>query len=513
MRRTGVCVLTAVVFATLPLLSARAETPAPVDLLRDIAWQYSRDGGKTFSDQPGEIGPKDAVLARAEFDSSDVPSPAWLELSHELPGSVQAAFRLNGQALQGPLEGMNYRTIPALDAGMLRKGRNALEATLKAAKAKPPPPATVRASLCLMLPAHLRFQTAPVLGCVGADYFTVSCRTNLPAKVTIGHIRTSGAKVGMLSVDGESFGLIHRFRVKVNGADSYDYQLDAAAGGAARASASGRVVVPAPGKPLRFVALGDNRTNVKDWAQVASAARAVGGALTIHVGDMVTAGRNDWEWDEQFFAPAAELFAAAPLFPVIGNHEQSAPLYDAFFAVPDGDAKARSWAQQVGDVLLIGIDGRADWSADSANARWLEAQLAGAKAKFIFLVNHYPAWTSGGHGGLDAEGKPKELATRQGQEVIFPLLQKYRATALIAGHDHLYERSEPPGGVSHIITGGAGAPLRGKAKDAEKQNPHSKVFASTLHYCVFDVRDDRCEMKVFTPDGQLLDQRAWDARK
>jgi len=93
-----------------------------------------------------------------------------------------------------------------------------------------------------------------------------------------------------------------------------------------------------------------------------------------------------------------------------------------------------------------------------------------------------------------------------------PLLKKYNATAMFAGHDHCYERSEPEEGVTMIISGGAGAPTYGKSKDAEKQNPYSKVFARQRHYCLLTVDGDVCTMKVFRPNGTMIDTRSWTAR-
>jgi hypothetical protein len=83
---------------------------------------------------------------------------------------------------------------------------------------------------------------------------------------------------------------------------------------------------------------------------------------------------------------------------------------------------------------------------------------------------------------------------------------------LISGHDHLYERSEPPAdkGVTCIVSGGSGAPLYQKSRHAN--NPYSKVLVSTLHYCVFDVSGDACEMKVYGLDGKLLDEKTFPAR-
>jgi hypothetical protein len=268
------------------------------------------------------------------------------------------------------------------------------------------------------------------------------------------------------------------------------------------------------GGKLRFAALGDNRTNPQDWAKVAGAVVKAKPDLVVHTGDLVASGRDDWQWDQECFGPAKGLFAAIPCFPVIGNHEENSPLYGELFYSPTADGRGSNWTHRIGKILLIGIDSGKEWSTGGECAKWLEAQLAGAKdANFIFLASHDPAWTSGTHGSLGPDGRPSERAVRQFQDVVFPLLAKYRATAMIVGHDHFYERSEPPGGVTQIITGGAGAPLRQKAENAAKQNPYSKAFASTLHYCLLEVDETTCTMKAFDLEGKTIDSRTWEARK
>jgi hypothetical protein len=211
-----------------------------------------------------------------------------------------------------------------------------------------------------------------------------------------------------------------------------------------------------------------------------------------------------------FFGPAKDPLATIPTFAAIGNHEQNSPLFLRMLPTPNGK---KNWSQQIGPVLLIGIDGSMDWNTGSKLAKWLDETLAGSKAKFIFLLNHYPAWTSSRHGGLNGQGRPNERPIRLGQDVIMPLLRKYGATAMISGHDHIYERSEPPDGVTVIITGGAGAPLYEKSSRADKQNPHSKVLARAHHFCLFSVKGNTCSMKAVTVDGKVIDTRTWKARK
>lgn len=503
-------------------VSALAQTtrPAePANLLAGAKWSYSLDGGKTFSTEAPTIksGTTAEITARTEFEVADTAGLVVLELTPNLPtqSSQHLKFFLNGEQIKPPMEEMNYKTIPAIDAKMLKAGKNVLSARITLKNNAKDYRLDIAMRLAALKAEHLKIQTGPILGAIGENYFTVTCRTNMPAETSITTI-TRDRRARIFEPDPpatSSKGLLHRFRINTHLLPSdcecilWVKCLDHAI----------KVIQFTPPclavQDLRFVAMGDSRTNPKDWAKVAGAVLKVKPDLVVFSGDMVAYGLNDWQWDEEFIGPAKELFATIPFYAVIGNHEANAPLYNELFYTPSKDGKSRNWSQEINGVLLIGIDGEQDFSAGSENYKWLEKTLDESKAKFIFFFSHYPAWTSAGHGRLDKEThRPRERAVRQGQDVLAPLLTKYKATAFICGHDHVYERSELPGGLTHIISGGAGAPLRKKVENAEKQNPYSKVFASTLHYCIFEVKGDTCTMKVVTPEGKVIDTREWKAR-
>ena len=370
----------------------------------------------------------------------------------------------------------------------------------------------------------LKIQTGPILGAFDAGYFTVTCCTNQPASVRVARVNAAGEQE--TAVADSAAGQIHRLKVPRTAAAAQgearaaapEYVLIAAGdgqGGSAGAALSVKLAAPPPitkGEKFTFVAMGDSRTYPDKWAVVAAAARKSNPRFVLFTGDMVSDGADEASWERDFFGPAKELFAATPFYTVRGNHERRGARFDEIIYSPSPDGRARHWSQRQGDATIIGVDGLEDWSAGGENAKWLEGVLAACDSKFIFLADHYPAWTSSTHGKLDAAGRPMERPTREGQDVILPLLAKYKATAFLAGHDHCYERSEPEGGVTVIITGGAGAPLYPKAADAEKQNPWSRVFASRLNYCLFEISGDVCEMKALSPDGALIDTRTWRAR-
>ena len=508
-------------------IHAEQQVLPPKDLLTGAAWEYSIDNGETFSAAPPTVSPgKSAmIVARVSFIVKKPPVCTHLELSRLNFRQSEPIYELNGTKLKGPLEGMRYRTIPAIEPSLLRPGQNTLTARLKVVNKKPRSgrgrDVTVRLqpALLALKAKHLKFDIEPVLGAFGPGFFTITSRTNIPAKVAVYSIDLKKKKLKLLADSPK--GLLHRIRVQVGPTDKPSRCLVVAENSEHREIAS--ITVPPTGKTdrkyFRFVAMGDCRTYPADWAKVAAAVLREKPELMAFVGDMVSWGPNDWEWVEECFGPGRDLFAAVPTYPVIGNHEDRAPLYyEVFYTPPHGkdneDGRSTAWSQQIGGVLLIGIDGEEDFSAGTKHYQWLEELLRNVgDAEFIFLFNHYPAYSSDGHGGLDDNGRPLEKPMARAREHIIPLLSKYKVTAYICGHEHCYERSELPGGVTHIISGGGGAPLSKKAKTAAQQNPYSKVFASKLHYCLFEVAGGTARMKVLTPQGKVIDQRKWKSRR
>jgi len=494
---------------SLPALSAENAADQPDLLAAAVRSVALVEKGKEpeWRDSVAAEKPVD-VAFRAVFQVEDPTAPAALAI--EKP-PYMSDFTLNGTRLALPVQGMLYARMPGVPPSLLRKGENELAArwNTRTAGAAAGPHTLTAADLpvrLLSVPASaLAIQSGPVLGCAGTDFFTAALRTNMPAEV-------------VLETDGRTFvsapGLMHAFRVDgLRPATAYEYKVTARLTGEHKAVATAGPytvrTLPEAG-PLVFAVMGDNRSNPEAWARVSAAAAAHKPAFTVLTGDVVGNGRRDEQWDEQCFAPAKDLFATIPTFAVIGNHEQDSLLFLRMFINPSGE---KNWAQQIGPVQLIGIDGLMNWEPGGKLAEWLDQALASSRAGFVFLASHYPAWTAGKHGRLAEDGLPREKTIRAAQQVIMPMLESRKATVMIAGHVHTYERSEPPRGVSQITSGGAGAPLSEKEQNSEKQNPFCKVYAMKLHYCIFTVDGDTCTMKAYTPEGEMLDECTWTARK
>ncbi|KKK69849.1 hypothetical protein LCGC14_2929910, partial [marine sediment metagenome] len=264
---------------------------------------------------------------------------------------------------------------------------------------------------------------------------------------------------------------------------------------------------------MRFIVAGDSRSNTHDWATVSAAILAEKPDLLVFNGDMNDNGTSDWEWDTHFMGPASakKLLATVPFYPIWGNHEGNASIMGKFFHTPSPTGAGKNWAQQIGSVQFVGLDGRP--SHRWRNNRWIDKTLAASKGKFIVFCSHYPAYSSCGNGELDSRGQPEDSGYRIARKTILPLLRKYKAAAFMVAHEHCYERSDLPGGLTQIIAAGAGAPRSRLSDDAKAQNPYSKVFARSLHYELFEVDGDRLSFTAKAPDGKVIDRVSWQARE
>uniref|UniRef100_A0A7S4SFD4 acid phosphatase n=1 Tax=Alexandrium monilatum TaxID=311494 RepID=A0A7S4SFD4_9DINO len=93
---------------------------------------------------------------------------------------------------------------------------------------------------------------------------------------------------------------------------------------------------------------------------------------------------------------------------------------------------------------FVAAQGPANATAAESQWDWLEKQLAGSKADYLFLAAHYPVWS------VCAHGSTSSLVSR-----LRPLMTKYEVTAHLAGHDHCLNHIEEDNNV--FVLSGAGA--------------------------------------------------------
>lgn len=247
--------------------------------------------------------------------------------------------------------------------------------------------------------------------------------------------------------------------------------------------------------------------------------------LLLLAGDIVQGGGYQRAWDEFFFhtaGPWDQTISRVPLVPAIGNWEcfgarnggyepaavyASRQKYRAYFDAAPNDVRAhRNVYHRVdwGPVSILTLDssnglpdntdadtnrnidaakypGRdlADINPGSPQYRWVEAQLADARARgqIVFVQFHHIPYTSGGHSlPLTAEGSSGQAGLPM--RVYQPMFRRYGVVAVMCGHNESFEISEVDG-ILYVDAGVAGDGLGFPMDDVDprRANPWRKWVA------------------------------------
>lgn len=187
----------------------------------------------------------------------------------------------------------------------------------------------------------------------------------------------------------------------------------------------------------------------------------------------------------QFFAEYISPYVGAygpggetnRFFPALGNHDWPATASLAYFALPGNE---RYYTYRQGPVEFFIINSNADpdgTTATSVQGRWLQAQLAASTARWKLVLLHHPPYSSDA-GGAGNPGFRWPFAT-------------WGATAVFAGHDHIYARIHT-NGIPYFING-----LGGHAIDA---------FGSTTSAAAVRYRSDYGAMRLEATESNLICQ-------
>src|SRR3569623_694132 len=157
------------------------------------------------------------------------------------------------------------------------------------------------------------------------------------------------------------------------------------------------------------------------------------------------------------YEPSLGRFKARTL-PTPGNHEYQTPTgagYFAYFGGQAGENGKGYYSTELQGWHIIALNSNIDAGADSEQLQWLRKDLANTHAPCILAFWHHPRYTSGAHGN------------NKFMTPIWEALAERKASIVVAGHDHNYERIAPldgkgfqrPDGIRSFVVGTGGARL------------------------------------------------------
>jgi 3',5'-cyclic AMP phosphodiesterase CpdA len=243
-----------------------------------------------------------------------------------------------------------------------------------------------------------------------------------------------------------------------------------------------------PGQPVlhSIVIYGDCRSGHDTHRQIVADAVKIEPKAVFNAGDLVDDGSSADQWGT-FDNITSELRKIAPYYPTLGNHDLPPELFLADFDLPNNE---RWYSVDIESLHFVVLDTTSDISQGSDQYVWLEARLQTLSEDFVVAITHYPLLSTGVHGG------DSDLS-----QTLMPLFEEYHVDIVFSGHDHDYERSLN-NGIYHIVTGGGGAPLRGKATTS----PYSEVFDKTYNFCTLSVSNGTVTVEAFDPAENVIDR-------
>ena len=223
-------------------------------------------------------------------------------------------------------------------------------------------------------------------------------------------------------------------------------------------ASSGTNVVMQSGGTARFAIIGDFGFSSQNELDVANLVKSWNPDLLITTGDnnypngeASTIDENIGKYYHEFIHPYTGSYgtgaSANRFFPTMGNHDwvpPNAQPYLDYFTLPGNE---RYYDFVWGPVHFFMLDSDVQEphgnTSSSVQAAWLQSKLAASTSKWKLVVLHHPPYSSGATHGS------------------FPDLQwpyaAWGADAVLAGHDHLYERLSLDG-IQYFVNGSGGHP-------------------------------------------------------
>ncbi|HKE02135.1 MAG TPA: metallophosphoesterase, partial [Planctomycetota bacterium] len=211
--------------------------------------------------------------------------------------------------------------------------------------------------------------------------------------------------------------------------------------------------------PVRLAVIGDYGVPLASAHDVAEVVKVWSPDLVATVGDnnypegaADTIDDNIGQHYHDFIAPYLGAYGAGAsenrFFPALGNHDWIAPgaaPYLAYFTLPGNE---RYYDVRRGPVHLFVVDSDPAEPdgvlASSVQATWLHDALAASTAPFKLVTMHHPPFNSGKeHGSTFWTQWP---------------YREWGASAVLAGHEHVYERIVT-GGLPYFVNGVGGQML------------------------------------------------------
>jgi 3',5'-cyclic AMP phosphodiesterase CpdA len=251
---------------------------------------------------------------------------------------------------------------------------------------------------------------------------------------------------------------------------------------------------------VRFAAIGDMGTGESDQYSVGKGMAAYHAQhpfdTVLTLGDNIYPNGEAALFKERFERPYADLLQRGVRFYAsLGNHDVrrglQAQIKYANFNM--GGQPYYSFVKGDGLIEFFALDST---NMTRQQLQWLDEALAASKAPWKVAYFHHPLYSSG-----ITHGSETKLRAQ-----IEPLLVKHGVTAVLSGHDHVYERTKPQRGVQYFVSGAGGKLRQG---DIDRRTSFFAAGNDQVNsFMYFEAAPEKLSFWAVDPAGNTLDNGA-----
>ena len=253
--------------------------------------------------------------------------------------------------------------------------------------------------------------------------------------------------------------------------------------------------LPLKPKSVRFAVIGDSGTGEHRQYQVAAEMDAWRKVFpfdfVIMLGDNIYGGKSAADMKRKFEEPYKPLLdAGVKFYASLGNHDD--PNERAY--KPFNMNGRRYYSFKKGDAEFFSLDSN---YMDPEQLSWLKAELEGSKATWKICYFHHPLYSDGKFHGPDVDLR----------KLLEPVFAQYGVNVVFSGHEHLYERVKPHGGIYYFVLGSSGE-LR--VHNIRQSSDVARGFDTDQTFEIVEISQDEMYFQTISRTGATVDSGTLD---
>ncbi|MEO7650674.1 MAG: metallophosphoesterase, partial [Bryobacteraceae bacterium] len=208
--------------------------------------------------------------------------------------------------------------------------------------------------------------------------------------------------------------------------------------------------------------------------------------FVLMAGDNIYGGSSPADFQKKFEVPYRDLLdGGVKFYASLGNHDSP----NQRFYKPFNMGEKRYYTVKQGNVEFFALDST---YMDPVQIDWLKSRLQASNAAWKIAYFHHPLYSNAFRHGPDEDLKAR----------IEPIFKQFGVRVVFSGHEHVYERFKPQGGIYYFIVGSSGQ-LR--PHDLKRSPITAKGFDLDQAFLLAEIAGEQLHFQVISRTGKTVD--------